>query len=395
MAHYQVTIHGIAISIPDKHSAQAEALAAGFPLKNSSPEIETVARFVNYAATKNTDVAVAAFQYLHQKYCSIDNIHVVVQQLKLTTEQAQSVIKGYYSVWDVLESREMLPDVPCPALFTDDRVKLTAMFGGYGGMDNYLDEAVWLLDVYRPLLADFVAEMAEFLLVTTQDSPFTRVYTRPIDFMSWLLHPRVASEYGASLRCLYCVANPSSNPADAPDGLVSYLIAKALAVAAMFPMLTDEKSFYVQTKKIMGGHISGGYSMQLEVPLDVLDAGTAASCIPSDGKPSPMVSIRGVPLPALGKLISQFNSCCLSPTDHVYLALINAFDLFVVTGRLTVVTQFVQFLRQRCAEPSADQSNIPFSQRKPVADISYVNSSVVTHCRLLQTTGDWLPGFVR
>ncbi|KAJ1955993.1 fatty acid synthase alpha subunit Lsd1, partial [Linderina pennispora] len=129
-------------------------------------------------------------------------------------------------------------------------------------------------------------------------------------------------------------------------------------------------------------------------PLDVLDANTEASCIPSDGKPSPMVSIRGVPLPALEKLIAQFNSCYLSPTDHVYLALINAFDLFVVTGRLTVVTLFVQFLRQHCAEPSADQSDIPFSQRKPVADISYVNSSVVTHCRLLQTTGDWLPGFV-
>ncbi|KAJ1958285.1 hypothetical protein EC988_000400, partial [Linderina pennispora] len=104
MVHYQVTIHGVAISIPDKHSAHAEALAARLPLKDSSPEIETVARFVNFAAAENADVAVVAFQYLHQKYCSIDNIHVVVQQLKLTTEQAQSVIKGYYSVWDVLES---------------------------------------------------------------------------------------------------------------------------------------------------------------------------------------------------------------------------------------------------------------------------------------------------
>ncbi|KAJ1958568.1 fatty acid synthase alpha subunit Lsd1 [Linderina pennispora] len=410
MVHYQVTIHGVAISIPDKHSAHAEALVARFPYKDLPTEIETAARFVNFAAAENADVAVATFQYLHQKYCSIDNIHVVVQQLKLTTEQAQSVIKGYYSVWDVLESREMLPDVPRPALFTHDRVKLTAMFGGYGGMDNYLDEAVWLLDVYRPLLADFVAEMAEFLLVTTQESPFTRVYSQPIDLMSWLLHPEsrpnmeflsavyIASPILALIQLMHLMVLYKTlrvSPGELSQSFKSVIShSQGIAVAAMFPTLTDEKSFYAKTKKVMGGLISGCYSMQLEVPLDVLDADMAAGCIPSDGKPSPMVSIRGVPLPALEKLIAQFNSCCLSPTDHVYLALINTYDLCVVTGRLKVVMQFVPFLRQRCAEPSADQSNIPFSQRKPMADISYVNSSVVTHCRLLQSTGDWLPGFV-
>ncbi|KAJ1952884.1 fatty acid synthase alpha subunit Lsd1, partial [Linderina pennispora] len=189
MVFHQITIHGVAISIPDKHSAHAEALVARFPLKDSPTEIETVARFVNFAATENADVAVAAFQYLHQKYCSTDNVHVVVQQLNLTTEQAQSVIKGYYSVWDVLESREMLPDVPRPALFTHDKVKLTAMFGGQGGMDNYLDEAVWLLDVYRPLLAGYVMEMAAFLLDTSKEDVFADVYEYPVDLLNWLYQP--------------------------------------------------------------------------------------------------------------------------------------------------------------------------------------------------------------
>ncbi|ORX65651.1 hypothetical protein DL89DRAFT_97802 [Linderina pennispora] len=282
MVHYQVTIHGVAISIPDKDSAHAEALVARFPYEDSSFEIETVARFVNFAATEDTDVAVAAFQYLHQKYCSIDNIHVVVQQLKLTTEQAQSVIKGYYSVWDVLESREMLPDVPRPALFTDDGVKPTAMFGGYGGMDNYLDEAVWLLDVYHPLLADFVAEMAEFLLVTTQDSPFTRVYNQPIDLMGWLLHPEsrpnmdllaaiyIASPILALIQLMHLMVLYKTlriTPGELSQSFRSVIShSQGIAIATMIPTVTDEKSFYAKSKKVLGTLIAGSYAIQVAVP---------------------------------------------------------------------------------------------------------------------------------
>ncbi|ORX75044.1 hypothetical protein DL89DRAFT_264824, partial [Linderina pennispora] len=314
MVHYQVTIHGVAISISDKDSAQAEALVARFPYKDSSFEIETVARFVNFAATENTEVAVAAFQYLHQKYCSIDNIHVVVQQLKLTAEQAQS--------------------------------------------------AVWLLDVYRPLLADFVAEMAGFLLVTTQDSPFTRVYNQPIDLMGWLLHPEsrpsmellaaiyIASPILALIQLMHLMVLYKTLRVT-PGELSQSFKSRHCYCGPMIPTVTDEKSFYAKSKKVLGTLIAGSYAIQL-------------------------LSLSSQ------KLIAQFNSCYLSPTDHVYLALINTFDLFVVTGRLKVVVQFVQFLRQRCAESSASQ----------VADISYVNSSIVTHCHLLQATGELLPGFV-
>ncbi|KAJ1958082.1 beta subunit of fatty acid synthetase, partial [Linderina pennispora] len=93
-------------------------------------------------------------------------------------------------------------------------------------------------------------------------------------------------------------------------------------------------------------------------------------------------------------MVAEFNSSCVSPADHVYLALINSFDNFVVTGRLTIIIQFVQFVRQRCAEPGVDQSSTPFPLRKPAVGISYVNSSIVTHCPLLQGTADWIYTFV-
>ncbi|KAJ1950641.1 fatty acid synthase alpha subunit Lsd1 [Linderina macrospora] len=87
-----------------------------------------------------------------------------------------------------------------------------------------------------------------------------------------------------------------------------------------------------------------------------------------------MVSIQGTSRVELEKLIALFNSSRSLPTNQVYLALINSFDMFVVTGRLNVVVQFVHFIRQHCAAPGTDQSRIPFTQRKHVISISYQNS---------------------
>ncbi|ORX66584.1 hypothetical protein DL89DRAFT_286290 [Linderina pennispora] len=401
MAHYPITIVGTVINVSGSLSAQAEVLTARFPFKDSPTEIETVARFVNFAATENADVAVAVFQHLHQKYCSTDNIHVVVQQLKLTTEQAQSVLKGYYS---------MLPDVPRPALFANGKVKLTAMFGGQGGMDNYLDEATWLLDVYRPLLAGYVTEMAAFLLDTSKEDVFADVYEYPVDLLDWLYRPEsrpdmeylslapVAAPILALIQLMHLMVLYKTlglSPGELSQsfkGAIGH--SQGVVLAAMLPTLTDEKSFYDNSRIVLGILIAGGSRIQLDVPLDTIDVRDASNSDDGGSKPSPMVSIRGVPLPALEKLIAHFNSCCLLPIDHVFLALINSFDSFVVTGRLKVVMQFVQFLHQHCAEPGADQSNTPFSVHKPVVDMSYVNSSIVTHCPLLQDTADWIYAFV-
>ncbi|ORX64015.1 hypothetical protein DL89DRAFT_288676 [Linderina pennispora] len=410
MAHYPITIVGTVINVSGSLSAQAEALAARFPFKDSPTEIETVARFVNFAATENADVAVSAFQHLHQKYCSIDNIHAVVQQLNLTTKQAQSVLKGYYSVWDVLESRKMLPDVPRPALFANGKVKLTAMFGGQGGMDNYLDEATWLLDVYRPLLAGYVMEMAAFLLDTSKEDVFADVYEYPVDLLDWLYRSEsrpdmeylslapVAAPILALIQLMHLMVLYKTlglSPGELSQsfkGAIGH--SQGVVLAAMLPTLTDEKSFYDNSRIVLGILIAGGSRIQLDVPLDTIDVRDASNSDDGGSKPSPMVSIRGVPLPVLEKLIAHFNSCCLLPIDHVFLALINSFDSFVVTGRLKVVMQFVQFLHQHCGEPGADQSNTPFSVHKPVVDMSYVNSSIVTHCPLLQDTADWIYAFV-
>ncbi|KAJ2767851.1 hypothetical protein GGI18_005710, partial [Coemansia linderi] len=97
------------------------------------------------------------------------DIHVVVQTHGLDEAAARRVLKGYFSAWSIVHKYGTWPTASTPALFANDSAGLMAMFGGQRGTSNYLDEAEWLYDVYRPLLSDYVSRMSAFLHRESQD----------------------------------------------------------------------------------------------------------------------------------------------------------------------------------------------------------------------------------
>ncbi|KAJ1923900.1 hypothetical protein EC988_010414, partial [Linderina pennispora] len=103
-----------------------------------------------------------------------------------------------------------------------------------------------------------------------------------------------------------------------------------------------------------------------------------------------MVSVRGIPRPLLESLIIKCNQHSTQQSDNVYLAIVNGYDNFIVTGRTTAVVQFVRMVRACCANPDDDQSRIPPSQRRPVVSTSFLNINLVGHCELLQESADWV-----
>ncbi|KAJ1945875.1 hypothetical protein EC988_005657, partial [Linderina pennispora] len=175
--------------IHHSHTTAALDLAAKFSPFSPATDIEILAAFATHCANVNPDVSIAVFQHIHKTYCASDNIHVVVQQLALSPGQAHTVLKGYYSVWDILESHGLLPDAPRPALFSEDNIRLVAMFGGQDGTGHYLDEAALLFDVYRPLLEHFVRCVSDFMKSASQDKRLHGIYTYPLDVFSWILSP--------------------------------------------------------------------------------------------------------------------------------------------------------------------------------------------------------------
>ncbi|KAJ2890196.1 fatty acid synthase alpha subunit Lsd1 [Coemansia aciculifera] len=184
----------IAFGVEASHTATIQELADAFSAKPAdilSP-VELHAAFIQHCVDSgNVEAALAVFFAFCRTFdTSTRNIHVVAQAHGLDEDAARRVLKGYFSTWPLVNSNSdpssVWPVSPSPALFSSESVGLMAMFGGQRGTSSYLDEAVWLLDVYRPLLLDFVTCMSEFLQRESKDKRVASMYFKGFDVLRWL-----------------------------------------------------------------------------------------------------------------------------------------------------------------------------------------------------------------
>ncbi|KAJ2354014.1 hypothetical protein GGF43_003352 [Coemansia sp. RSA 2618] len=214
--HVTVDItHGsvvVSIDVMPEHGRLVGAMAKQFsPTKSdTATPIELHAQFLEHCMTQSQDVAQAVLGDFCRTYgIPATSIHVVVQQHGLDEAAARQVLKAYYLLWDVPAAHCYYFDpanAAQPALFASASARVTAMFGGQPGSSAYLDEARWLLDVYRPLLADFVASMSAFLNAASKDSRLDLVYRKGLDVQQWLAQP------GSEPDTEYLISAPVSMP---------------------------------------------------------------------------------------------------------------------------------------------------------------------------------------
>ncbi|KAJ1953984.1 fatty acid synthase alpha subunit Lsd1, partial [Linderina pennispora] len=393
---------GVSTSIPilGDNFPVAKELATSF-LDGGPPavstEIELVALFLAYCSSCNPDLAVAIFLHFHQRFCADENIHAVVQQLSLSFEQARTVLKGYYSVWKTLEARQLLPEVPVPAIFSDPSIKLAAMFGGQGGTDSYVDEAAWLLDVYGPLLSDFITHMSDFLKHESADPLLAKAHSCPLDIAAWLASPNAMPD------AKYLLAAPVITPMlgliqamhvvilyktlnMSPGDLISrFNVAighsQGLPMAAAFASVTDEASFYAATENALGILLMLPSIGQQNWSSNISGINiSGSSLLQTAGSSAIMISVRGLAQETLESLIAVFNEDRTDRESRVSLALINSRSDFVVAGHPNVITRFAKLISKHSVLPTQSQSHIQFSQRKPAAAVSPLAMTVPTHC---------------
>ncbi|KAJ2073744.1 fatty acid synthase alpha subunit Lsd1 [Coemansia sp. S155-1] len=274
-----------------------------------------------------------------------------------------------------------------------------ALFGGQRGTSNYLDEAEWLFDVYRPLLIDFVSRMSAFLHCESQDKRISHVYSKGLDVLRWLITSSAMpdDQYLLSIPvCLPLVGliqlmqvmvlykTLGISPGDLVKRFkVAVGHSQGIGIAVAFSTLTDEQSFYNVGERILGIHLLAGAFPQIKFPCY-----KALATLTEDVKPRPMVSVQGVTKPVLEELISKFNSRQPSVTEYAFLAVANAVDQFIVASELSSAVKFVTFLRNESADTDQDQSRIPFPKRRPVVAVQYTTISAPFHCPLLEPAAD-------
>ncbi|KAJ2007670.1 beta subunit of fatty acid synthetase, partial [Coemansia thaxteri] len=184
----------IVFEAPAKYSDQIQALARSFAASSAETPsaIEIHAAFIHHCVELGShDAALAVFDAFCRIYnTSVIDIHVIVQTQCFDEPAAHRVLKGYFSAWSIVngdrDSQARLI-APAPALFAAvDPARLMALFGGQRGSNSYLDEAAWLLDVYGPLLTDFVVHMSGFLHRESQNEQIASVYSKGLNVFQWL-----------------------------------------------------------------------------------------------------------------------------------------------------------------------------------------------------------------
>ncbi|KAJ2708293.1 fatty acid synthase alpha subunit Lsd1 [Coemansia sp. IMI 203386] len=392
--------------LPSDTAAEIQALFARFcvNIENSSIEIVAFAQFVEYTAKHGSkDAGTALFEAFTNEYCSKgENIHVCASKKRLNSEQMQTVLRTYYCAASTLGIKHK-PNLQRPALFANPEFKILAMFGGQGGMDNYIEETRSIYTVYRPLVSEFVEQMAMFLKKEASMPTLAHLYFFGLDVVQWLEHPETLPHHEYMVSVPVCIPlvgltqlmqvmvlfkTLHISPADLVDSFSAIAgHSQGITVASVLSMATDEQSFFSLSQKALGLLMLCGAFPQMDYPVPRAAVPVSDS---ENGKQqvTPMVSVLKLTKPQILASIDKHNSLQTSRSMHVHLSLANNHKMFVVSGATESLGPFVENLHAEYGSRGKDQTRVVFSQRKPGVYTKFLNINAPYHCELLSNAAN-------
>jgi fatty acid synthase subunit alpha len=349
-------------------------------------------------------------KHFTSSYLSIKDVHTLTSSFD--TEVRKAILAAYFAAVAALQAQNIsdIPLGPKSALLsaaTTGKTSIFALFGGQGTNEVYFDELQSLYDIYKPLVAPFIATVTQEVLVPlAAEQQTTTYYTYGLDVITWLSRatPRPSIAYLASV--------PVSFPLIGLTQLVQYLVvckvagltpgelrarivgatghsqgivsAVAIAASATF------ESFTENARKALKWLFFSGLRGQQAFPVVSLEPSIVQDSIEGgEGIPSPMLSITGLSLKELEPHIKKTNSH-LVDNSKLNVSLHNGPRAFVVTGPARALYGLVTSLRKVRAPSGLDQSKVPFSQRKPVFSVRFLVVGVPYHSEYLDGTTEQL-----
>ncbi|KAJ2695821.1 fatty acid synthase alpha subunit Lsd1, partial [Coemansia sp. IMI 203386] len=273
-----------------------------------------------------------------------------------------------------------------------------AIFGGNTGSTSYLDQARWMVNVYGPLIFDYVVQMSEFLNAESMGNHLVNVYGNGLAFHKWIAEPESMPEHE------YLTSSPVSMPLIGLVQLMQLMVlyktfnvspgdlacrfnvatghSQGIISAVLLSTLTDdEESFVSGSKKALGLWMLIGALPQLAFPYYCLiDRRGNGFSKNTDAEPTPMVSVQGLTKLQLTKIIDDFNA---GGSSHIQLAVTNTVNRFIVAAKTEHAFMFARYAKSLSAAPGEDQTKLPLALRKPVISVDFLGMTVPYHCDLL------------
>jgi fatty acid synthase subunit alpha len=339
------------------------------------------------------------FKYFTSSYLSVKDVHSLTATYN--PEVRKVVLSSYFQALALLQDQAVvnIPKQPASALFAaaaNGNASIFALFGGQGTNEVYFDELQSLYDIYTPFVSEFLTTITSRVLKplaeSQQSTPF---YSLGMDVILWLsgASPRPSTAYLASV--------PISFPLIGLTQLVQYLVvcrvlgftpgelrnhiagttghSQGIVSAVVIAASTTYESFTENSLKALKWLFFSGFRGQQAFPITSLEPNIVQDAITGgEGAPSPMLSVTGLSLQDLSPHIAKTNSH-LPPDSNLHVSLHNGPRAFVICGPARALYGLVTNLRKIRAPSKADQSKVPYSQRKPVFSVRFLVVGVPYH----------------
>ena len=362
------------------------------------------------SSAPHASVLSSALKQFTTQYLSVADIHTLTASFAPDTRK--DILTGYFAALAVLESRvastEDVPRARQSALLNaakSGKASIYGIFGGQGTNEVYFAEFRALYETYKPYVAELVTRVTKEFLIPAADKATNidgySYYSHGLDVLSWLQGPEEAQppvEYFTSI--------PISFPLIGLAQLVQYLVTvkvnnftprsfralvhgatghpQGIVSAVVLATSTTEESFILNSIKASKWLFYSGLRGQEAFPVLALEPRIAQDAIEGgEGYPTPMLAVSGLARSTLESHITKTNAH-LPENAQLSIGLQNGAKFAVVVGPARSLYGLVTALRKIRAPAGADQSKIPYSQRKIVFSMRFLVVNVPYHSNYLQ-----------
>ncbi|MCJ1317053.1 beta subunit of fatty acid synthetase [Xylographa vitiligo] len=384
-------LHFQASQLKDRFTASLPAPTDGLAQDDEPSSIpELVARFLGFVVkeSEEDDDAQGSYEEVLQlilneferAFLRGNDVHAIAASLPGIEQKKLLVVRAYFLA-RAATNRPIRPNKSALLRAAgDDEATIYTIFGGQGNIEEYFDELREVYTAYPSFLEELVSESAQLLQSLARNPQAEKLYPKGLDVMRWL-HVKDSQPDTD-----YLVSAPVSLPLIGLVQLAHYTVtcralgitpgefrdllkgttghSQGIVTAAALATADSWESFKKAARNALimlfwiGSRSQQAYPRTSLAPSILQDSQENG-----EGTPTPMLSIRDLPLRAVQEHIDTTNHH-LPEDRHIGISLVNSARNFVVTGPPISLYGLNLRLRKVKAPTGLDQTRIPYTQRK-------------------------------
>ncbi|GAP92987.1 putative sterigmatocystin biosynthesis fatty acid synthase subunit beta [Rosellinia necatrix] len=366
-----------------------------------------ILRFIQFLSDQNVPVRWLAYLFRSARAeLDHDDIHTFISQQRGGAEARKSMLRTLVSLLDYSpKPASRLPGALVSAVMKKE-ASILLVFGGQGAINpSCVDELAELYTVYRPLIEPLIS-IIDPILKSLSRHPGTSYFyqDREIKLREWLedleSRPETAfiSAAATSFPIIglidlahYCIM---CRILDKTPGEVGQLLfgvtghSQGIIIAAVVALSDSWESFFHHARWAIELLFWLGYHSHRDAPQPALDMAAMGDSIrEGEGQPSHLLVVRGLQEEKLKDLLISCNQH-LKSNEHLYLALKNGPQNYVIAGSPRSLRGLTLRLRKMRAQQGSDQTRIPYSQRRPEVQCQFLPVSAPFHSEHLVPAAD-------